>query len=112
MKSQTKFDDLQRRAVNEGIALSIPDDVIQTKRKRYLRDGKVVHRTELVNDSEYAIITRYQWAYRGLVEYYGMAQNLTKLGYLGTAPKQFPDSLELALLLRFINTSQSVAFIA
>jgi len=41
-----------RRTVHEGIALYIPEDVIQTKRKRYLRDGKVVHRTELMNDSE------------------------------------------------------------
>jgi group II intron reverse transcriptase/maturase len=77
MKSQ------ERRTVEAGIALYIPDDVIQTKRKRYLRDGKVVHRTELMNDSEYDIITRYQWEYRGLVEYYGMTQNLKKLGYLG-----------------------------
>jgi len=74
----------QRRTVNEGIALYIPDDVIQAKRKRFLRDGKVVHRTELINDSEYDIITRYQWEYRGLVEYYGMAQNLgKKLGFVG-----------------------------
>jgi len=77
----------QRRTVNEGIALYIPEDVIQTKRKRYLRDGKVVHRTELMNDSEYDIITRYQWEYRGLVEYYGKAQNLAHLGYLGYTMK-------------------------
>ena len=71
----------QRRTVNEAIALYIPEDVIQTKRKRYLRDGKVVHRTELMNESEYDILTRYQWEYRGLVEYYGKAQNLAHLGY-------------------------------
>src|SRR5712692_7781997 len=57
----------QRRTGNEGIALYIPEDGIQTKRKRYLRDGKVVHRTELMNESEYDLRTRYQWAYRGLV---------------------------------------------
>ncbi len=82
MKSQTKFDDLQRRSVNEGIALYIPEDVLKSKRKRYLRDGKVVHRTELMNDSEYDIITRYQGEYRGLVEYYGRAYNLRKLNHL------------------------------
>src|SRR5207244_7245647 len=68
--------------VNEEIRLYIPDDVIQAKRKRYTRDGKVTHRTELMNDSEYDIITRYQWEYRGLVEYYGMAYNLDQLNYL------------------------------
>jgi hypothetical protein len=36
-----------------------------------------------MHDSEFDIITRYQWEYRGLVEYYGMAQNIGKLGYLG-----------------------------
>jgi hypothetical protein len=72
----------QRRTVNEGIALYIPEDVIQKKRKRYLRDGKIVHRPELMNDSEYDIINRYQWEYRGLVEYYGMAQNLAQLSYV------------------------------
>jgi len=73
----------QRRTGNEGIALYIPEDGIQTKRKRYLRDGKVVHRTELMNESEYDLRTRYQWAYRGLVEYDGKAQNLAHLGYVG-----------------------------
>jgi group II intron reverse transcriptase/maturase len=68
MSSQTKFDRLRRRTVNGKIALYIPKDVLQKKRKRYLRDEKVVHRPELENDSEYEIITRYQWEYRGLVE--------------------------------------------
>jgi Type II intron maturase len=82
MKSQTKFDDRQRRTVNGKIALFIPKDVIQTKRKRYLRNGKVVHRPELMNDSEFDIIVRYQGEYRGLVAYYGMAYNLKRLNYL------------------------------
>ena len=60
----------------------IPEDVIQAKRKRYLRDGKPIHRPELLNDSEYDIIIRYQGEYRGLVNYYGLAQNLAQLGYI------------------------------
>jgi len=82
MKSQTKFDANRTRSVNERIGLYIPEDVIQTKRKRYYRDGKVVHRPELENDSEYGIINRYQWEYRGLVDYYGKAYNLKGLGHL------------------------------
>ena len=70
MKSQTKFDDRHRRTVNGKIALFIPKDVIQTKRKRYVRNEKVVHRPELMNNSEFDIIVRYQWEYRGLAEYY------------------------------------------
>lgn len=82
MRSQTKFDANRQRTVNGKVGLYIPEDVIQTKRKRYYRDGKVVHRPELENDSEYDIISRYQWEYRGLVEYYCRAYNLKGLGYV------------------------------
>jgi len=67
MESQTKFDRLKRRVVNGKVGLYIPEDVMQAKRKRYLRDDKPIHRPELLNDSEYDIITRYQGEYRGLV---------------------------------------------
>ena len=38
--------------------------------------------TKSQNRVESAIITRYQWEYRGLVEYYGMAYNLQRLNSL------------------------------
>jgi group II intron reverse transcriptase/maturase len=76
MVSQTK------RSVNGGVSLHIPKDVMERKRGRFLRNGTVMHRAELMHDSEYGIIHRYQWEYRGLVEYYAMAQNLSSLAYL------------------------------
>ena len=82
MESQTKYDILRRRTVNGKVGLYIPKDVIQKKRKRYMRDDKVIHRAELLNNSEYDIISNYQGEYRGLVEYYGMAQNLAILRYV------------------------------
>ena len=82
MENETKFDYLQRRVVNGGVSLYIPKDVIERKRRRLLRNGKIMHRAELTNDSEYSIITRYQWEYCGLVEYYAMALNLANLAYL------------------------------
>jgi hypothetical protein len=82
MHSQTRFDKAQRRIIIGQIGLYIPEDVLEQKRKRYLRDGKAYHRAELMNQSEYDIIVRYQWEYRGLVEYYMLAQNLHRLGYL------------------------------
>src|SRR5215813_12791406 len=81
-KVDTKRDARQERSINGGIGLYVPEDVIQRKRKRYLRDGKVVHRPELMNDSEYDIVTKYQGEYRGLVHYYGMAHNLNRLQYV------------------------------
>ena len=82
MYSSTKLDDRFRRSVNGAVGMYIPEDVIQAKRQRYLRDGKPIHRPELQNDSEYDIIVRYQGEYRGLVQYYGLAQNLAQLGYV------------------------------
>ena len=82
MNRSDKFDNQRRRVVNGKVGMYIPEDVMQTKRKRYLRDDKPIHRPELLNDSEYDIITRYQGEYRGLVNYYGLAQNLARLGYL------------------------------
>jgi group II intron reverse transcriptase/maturase len=81
-KVDTKRDARQERSINGGIGLYVPEDVIQRKRKRYLRDGKVVHRPELMNDSEYDIVAKYQGEYRGLVNYYGMAHNLNRLKYV------------------------------
>jgi len=82
MESQTRFDRRRTRVINGKVGLYIPEDVIQAKRKRYMRDSKPIHRPELRNDSEYDIICRYQGEYRGLVNYYGLAQNLASLGYI------------------------------
>jgi group II intron reverse transcriptase/maturase len=82
MYSATKLNRLGTRGVNGVVGMYIPEDVIQAKRKRYLRDGKPIHRPELQNDSEYDLIIRYQREYRGLVQYYGLAHNLAQLGYV------------------------------
>ncbi len=82
MYSSTKLNRLGTRGVNGVVGMYIPEDVIQAKRKRYLRDGQPIHRPELQNDSEYDIIIRYQGEYRGLVQYYGLAHNLAQLGYV------------------------------
>ena len=79
MNSETKFDSQRRRVVNGNVGMYIPEDVIQAKRKRYLRDGQPKHRNEYLSDSDYDIIIRYQGAYRGLVNYYGLAHNLGRL---------------------------------
>jgi hypothetical protein len=80
MESQTKYDNRRRRAINGKVGLYIPEDVIQRKRQSFLQKGKAIHRPELLNDSEFGIICLYQWEYRGVVEYYLMAQNTYRLG--------------------------------
>src|SRR5256714_3686239 len=80
MHRPDKFDNQRRRVVNGKVGLYIPEDVMQTKRKRYLRDEKPIHRPDLLNDSEYDIMARYQGEYWGLGNYYGLARNLSNLG--------------------------------
>jgi hypothetical protein len=48
-----------------------------------MRHGKPIHRTERVYNDVFSIIARYQQEYRGIVEYYRLAYNLsTKLNRL------------------------------
>ena len=67
------------RSVNGKIGLKVPKKVIEEKSKRYMDQGKPVHRAELLNESDYTIIATYQLEYRGLVNYYRMAYNLHTL---------------------------------
>ena len=71
-----------QRSLNGGIGLRVPRDVLATTVKRYQRNGKPIHRRERVNETPYSIVTRYQQEYRGLVNYYRMAYNLTHLSRL------------------------------
>lgn len=81
--SQTKCDKARRRAVLAKIGLSIPEDVLEKKRKRSLRDGKAHHRAARMHESAYDLITRSQGEYRGLVAYSTLAQHLHSLGHGG-----------------------------
>jgi group II intron reverse transcriptase/maturase len=67
------------RSVNEVVGLYVPHDVIVTKCANYERNGKPIHRSILLEDSDYDIVTRYQQEYRGIVQYYLLAHNIGKL---------------------------------
>jgi group II intron reverse transcriptase/maturase len=72
---------LKQRSVNGKIALLVPADVARAKIRRLMKDGKVVHRPELLRDDDLTIISLYQSEWRGLVNYYLMAHNIsTRLG--------------------------------
>lgn len=42
-----------------------------------MRNGKVTHRNTLLHDDDFSIVQRFQQEYRGLVQYYVLAQNLS-----------------------------------
>ncbi len=66
-----------RRGANGAIALLVPAKVIEDKCKSFMRNGKVTHRSPLLNDDDFSIVQRFQQEYRGLVQYYVLAQNLS-----------------------------------
>lgn len=63
---------------NGKVALLMPRKVVLKYRDRFSKRGKVIHRTELLNDTDYTIIQRYQSILRGLYNYYCMAINVSK----------------------------------
>ena len=47
-----------------------------------MKDGKPAHRSVLIHDDDYTIIDRYQAEFRGVVQYYLLAQNVSHFGRL------------------------------
>jgi len=58
-----------------AITLRIPIKKLEDKIARYMKNGKAVHRNELKDDSDFAIIEKYGAEYRGIVQYYAYARN-------------------------------------
>jgi Reverse transcriptase (RNA-dependent DNA polymerase)/Type II intron maturase len=71
-----------RRAANGKIALRVPADVIKAKCAPYLRHGKPWHRGLLQNLDDYDIVRIYGAEYRGIVQYYLPANNVSRLNRL------------------------------
>ena len=75
-----KLDPMRKeRSVNERIALRVPADVVKKNCAEYQAQGKPTHRMELTTESDYAIVEKYQWKYRGLMQYYALAMNIAHL---------------------------------
>lgn len=66
-----------QRSVNGKIALLVPPDVQRAKMQKFMKRGKAVHRPELLHDDDLSIIALYQAEWRGLVNYYLMATNIS-----------------------------------
>jgi hypothetical protein len=70
------------RSINGSPRLGVPFGLVREKAKRYMKRGKPIHRTELLNRSVAEIITQYQTEYRGIVNYYQYAEDIRVLSYL------------------------------
>ncbi len=67
----------KRRSANGRIGLLVPPDVVQSKCALYQQAGKPIHRFPLLTDDDFTIIERYQQEYRGVVQYYMLAHNVS-----------------------------------
>ena len=70
------------RSVNGKIALRVPREVITAKRAPYLRHGKPWHRPAMQNLDDYDIVKTYAAEYRGIVQYYLLANDVWRLNAL------------------------------
>jgi group II intron reverse transcriptase/maturase len=71
-----------RPQVNGGIALRVPTAVIKAKCAPYLARGKPERRTGLLNLSDLLIVSTYAAEFRGIVQYYLLAGNVSRLNRL------------------------------
>ncbi|GAA2469579.1 reverse transcriptase domain-containing protein [Streptomyces mauvecolor] len=71
-----------RRAVNGGIGLYVPKDVIRERCARYMKKGRPWHRSMLLHDADFTIVGKFGAEYRGMVQYYLMAQDVFRLSRL------------------------------
>jgi hypothetical protein len=77
-----KLDWRGQRQVNGMVALRVPEAVIAKKCSLYMCNGKPAQRPQMLHDTDSTIVSRYQAEYRGLVQYYLLAQNVFRLGKL------------------------------
>jgi AI2M/AI1M-like, HNH endonuclease/Type II intron maturase len=56
----------------------MPQQIVRKVRSRFSSKGKIIHRPELLPETDYTILQRYQSALRGIYNYYCMAVNVSK----------------------------------
>jgi len=66
-----------------SVQLRIPPQVVETKARKYMRGGKIWHRAELLQDDDFSIVAMYGREYRGIANYYALAENRWWLARLG-----------------------------
>lgn len=77
-----KRDQRGHRSINAAIGLKVPVDVIYAKCRAYLHHGRPIRRTERIVNTDFSIVAQFQAEFRGVAEYYRLAFNRHRLGYL------------------------------
>jgi hypothetical protein len=59
----------------------VPADVVREECTTYCARGKPIHRNDQLQNDTFSVAVRYEWACRGVVEYYLLASNLRDLSW-------------------------------
>jgi len=70
---------VKKRSLNNIIQLRMPKDILNKWLTKYTRGNKPIHRSELINSSDYEVIMKYNLELRGLYNYYILSQNVSGL---------------------------------
>ena len=81
-QANDQLDPTGRRRVNGRIGLRVPAQVIEQHCHAYMDGGKPAHRSSLMHDDDFSIVSRYQSEFRGVVQYYLLAYNVHHFGRL------------------------------
>ena len=81
-QANDKLHPTQGRVINGKIGLRVPASVIEQHCQAYKVNGKPAHRAELIHDDEFTIVNRFQNEFRGVVQYYLLARNVSHFGRL------------------------------
>jgi group II intron reverse transcriptase/maturase len=68
-----------RRTINGKIGMLMPKTFVNEVCRAFMKDGKIVHQAERMNDSDFSIVSQYQSELRGYYQYYQMATNVSSL---------------------------------
>jgi group II intron reverse transcriptase/maturase len=71
-----------QRDLNGNIRLRLPAEVVEKKRAQYKHKGKPLRRMRIASQTDYTILNTYQAEYRGLYQYYQLADNVCWLNRL------------------------------
>ena len=75
-------DNAKRRSINGKVRLGIPTGLIDEKIRHYYHKGKITSNIRFLHNSVPHIILTYQQRFRGLVQYYKYAVDVSKLSKL------------------------------
>ena len=82
LQANDKLHQNGQRIINGKIGSRVPAKVIEQHCQTYMGNGTPAHRPELTNDDDFTIVSRYQAEFRGVIQYYILAQNVSHLGKL------------------------------